>query len=379
MSDLTTSRNGTPTPSPEHDDRPTAYVELPALLEDWVSQQIITADQAARIRARGTAAGTMVIEATPPPRQASLAVEALGYLGGVIILVSTVLITAQYWADLETAARLTIVGVAALGLLGAGAFVPQRLGDVGERLRSVLWLMATGAAAGFVGVFGADVLDLSGTDLGLLVAGGSAAVATALWSVHRLPLQQVAMMVALMVTAAVLIADQVPADDRTSESLPGLGVWAVAVVWFLLGWGGVLGPRQPVLVLAAIGAIVGTMTTVGADLGIVLALLTAVSLVAVAVLFRDLYLLAIGAVGCLQALPVAVSEWFPDTALVPYVLLVLGLVLVAAAIWTARHRRPAGATTRGHDFSVGRPVTAVISSCVVVAGALAVVLAVAVG
>jgi len=123
MSDLTTPRNGTATPSAENDDRPTAYVELPALLEDWVSQQIITADQAARIMARGPAAGTRVVEAPAPPRQASLAVEALGYLGGVIILVSTVLITAQYWGDLETAARLALVGVAALGLLGAGALV----------------------------------------------------------------------------------------------------------------------------------------------------------------------------------------------------------------------------------------------------------------
>ncbi len=95
---------------------------------EWVADGIITPEQGARMlrskrhQARGP-------EPLAHPMRSSLAVEALGYLGGVIVVVSAMLIAAQYWVDITTAWRLVIVGAAAAGLLAGGFAVPGRLGD----------------------------------------------------------------------------------------------------------------------------------------------------------------------------------------------------------------------------------------------------------
>ncbi len=369
MTNVTSPPNGTrPSHRPEH-------AMLTDLLDDWVGHDLITPAQADRIRTHNAVAARTVVTIPAPVRQSSsLAVEALGYLGGVIVVVSSMLITAQYWDDLGTPARLAIVGFAALALVGAGAAVPRRLGDVGVRLRSVLWLAGTVAAAGFLGLFGHEVLDLYDTDLAMMVSGATALVAAGLWAAHRVLLQQAALMVSLMVFAGVTIANLV-----TTDALPGLGVWGVAVVWLLLGWGGILGPREPVLALGSVAMVIGGMITVGQDWGIVLSIATAATLVAVAVLFRDLFLLAIGAFAALQVLPVAVSTWFPDSRAVPYALLLLGLALVGAALWTARRRRSGAAVSRiEHDLSTGTPTAAAVGAGVVATAVTVTVLVVAI-
>ena len=50
----------------------------------------------------------------------SLIAEALGYLGGVLIVVAASLITFQYWSDIPTAGRLALPASAAALLLAAG-------------------------------------------------------------------------------------------------------------------------------------------------------------------------------------------------------------------------------------------------------------------
>jgi hypothetical protein len=76
-------------------------------------------------------------------------VEALGYLGGVIVVIAVTAIAAQGWADLATAWRLLVLGAAVAVPLGAGLAVPSRLGDAGTRLRAGLWMVSTVTCAGF--------------------------------------------------------------------------------------------------------------------------------------------------------------------------------------------------------------------------------------
>ena len=145
-------------------------VPLTSLLETWVADQLITPEQADRILVRGD----VVVQAPPavqerPHERSSLVIEALGYLGGVIILVASILIASLYWDQVGTAARLVIVGGVAAVLLAAGFAIPERLEDVGIRLRSVLWLLSTGAFAGFLGLLGADALNMAGKDVFLLI------------------------------------------------------------------------------------------------------------------------------------------------------------------------------------------------------------------
>jgi len=350
-------------------------VKLTSLLETWVADQLITPEQADRILVRGD----VLVQAPPAERKrsherSSLVIEALGYLGGVIILVASILIASLYWDQVTTTARLVILGGVAGVLLAAGFALPERLEDVGIRFRSVLWLLSTGAFAGFLGLLGADALNMADKDVFLLISAGVAVYAAGLWLISQNLVQQLAMMVGVMLTAAALTNEL-----GVSQGLPGFAVWGVALIWLLLGWGGVLEPRRFVMVFGAAGMFVGALTTIPTNAGIVLALVTAAAVVATAVLFRDLLLLAVGALGTLQVLPAAIIEWFPGDLAAPIAMLVVGALLVGAALFIARRRQTKPeAGVRTHDFSVGTPAVAVSAAGVVGVAVTAVIVTLAV-
>lgn len=334
-------------------------VPLAPLLATWVADQLITREQADRILAQRN----VLVQAQPaaqelPRERTSLIVEALGYLGGVIILVASILIASLYWDQVGTSARLVIVGAVAGVLLTAGLAVPERLAEVGHRLRSVLWLLSTGTFAGFLGLLGTDALNLAGKDVFMLISSGVAAYATGLWLIGRTLVQKLAMMVGVMLTAAALTNEL-----GVSDELPGFAVWGVALIWLLLGWGGVVQPRRFIMVFGAAGMFIGAMTTIPTYAGIVLALMTAVAVVASAVLFRDFLLLAVGAIGTLLVLPAAVIELFPGDLAAPIVMLAIGALLVGAGLFIARRRHsepPARPPAR--DFSVGTPAASIAAA-----------------
>jgi len=345
---------------------------LSELLDRWLADGIITPEQAARMTGTATP-GTYVEPQQRPGRmpRGSLVVEALGYLGGVIVVTATMLILGRYWGDLATGWRLTFAGGAALALLAGGAAVPARLDEVGARLRAVLWLGSTAAAAGFLAVLAVDVLDVSDDDVFLLIASGTVVYATALWLISRTVAQQLAMMVGFAVTGAAVI---VQAD--VSDNTPGLGPWTVGLVWALFGWGGLLEPRRFALTAGSVMAIFGAMLTAGSDAGTVLTLVTVVAAIGVAIAIRDLLLLGVGTLGLLANLPQALTRWFPDSLAGPYALLVIGALLVVVTVWIAGRRTPTADAPR-RDFSSGRAGTAVTAASALVVGVAAVVLAMA--
>jgi hypothetical protein len=309
---------------------------VPAVeLADWVSAGIITQEQADRIAAHERSRGTR--QPTPLAAPPSLLAEALGYVGGVIILVAAVLLATEFWDELGTAGRLIVVGAAAATMLVAGIAVPQRAGEQGQRLRAVLWAGATGAFAGFVGMLTSDVFDMSENDVALTTTALTAAAALTLWWRRPTLLQHLVVVVALAATASATVA-------RISEAdyLPGAGAWAVGVGWFLLASDGRLRPRRFALAIGATIAVIGAQMTLPTDGGIVLALATAAAVVTVAVVMTDLVLLAVGAVGLLLALPVTVQTWFGGAFAAPIALLGAGLVLVGAALWIARRKHRPG-------------------------------------
>lgn len=312
--------------------RPAAPV-TPDLIDHWLAGGLITPAQAERMRDDLGPARTPL--ATGPseegPRRTSLVVEALAYLGGVIVLVAAGLISARYWDSLPDNVQLAVVGGAATILLLAGSAVPRT--PAGVRLKSVLWLLSTAGTAGFCALFADRVLEFDGAAVGLVASSGAAVLAAVLW--WRLPVlaQQVAFFVATMLVATTTV---VQLTDR--PHLPGFAAWATGVVWFLLGWWGIVKPRRGVLALAAAMSLIGALTTLPADAGIVLALCTLVAVVVLAVVTRDLLLLAVGAVGALNILPVVVNEWFPGDLAAPLVLLAVGALLVTAAVYVAKVR-----------------------------------------
>jgi hypothetical protein len=354
-----------------------APADLPDLVDHWEATGVITPEQAARMRADlglPESGPAFLPVLTEPPRkerpQASLAIEALGYLGSVLIVVASALLASEYWNDLATAGHLLIVGSAAVLLLLAGFAVPDRLGPPGQRMHAVLWLGATVAAAGFVGVFGNEVLDWHEEDLALLVFAATAVLAAVLW--WRLPtvVQQVAVVAGLAGTAASAAAQFHSAQDYQ----PGLAVWGVGAIWFVLGWGGVVRPRWTALLLGGIVLLVGSGLTMSTDGGVVLALVTVAAMVTLAVLSRDLLVLVVGAWGALQTLPSAINTWFPGQLAAAAALLVAGTGLVTAAIWIARRREePAEAPAKASREYAAIPARAAVLASAGIAATVAIV------
>lgn len=311
-------------------------------VQRWVDRGIITAEQAEAIRADLTLApagpgsvGQPVDPARAPGAPAgaarsSLLAEALGYLGGALILVAFGIGTGQFWDDLPTAARLGLTGVAAAGLFAAGSAVPVADGSAAQRLRSVLWLVSTGLAAGFLGIAG-DALHLQDAHVVVFTGTGTAGYAAFLWRRHRLLLQHLATVAALIV--AVTGATALLPDSETS---PAASAWALGVTWYLLAWAGILSPRREAELIGAAVAAGSTPFFAAEVWGTPLALVTLVAMAGLAVMVRDLALLGIDAVAALMVLPAIVTRYFPGALSAAAALLLVGILLVLAGVMTVR-------------------------------------------
>jgi len=309
------------------------------IFDEWVAAGLITSEQASAIRRHEAAPrGRRAMALAPSPDSGpSLVVEALGYLGGIVMLVGAGILVAMYWADLSVSVRLILIGATVLALVGAGFAVPDRLGEAAGRLRSVLWVAGVAATAGFLGVFSTEVLDRFDEHALVIIGPCTAVVAGVLWWLRSTWLQQLALFVPLML-AAVGTGMEL---TSTSSSWGGATMWAVAVVWAVLSWAGWLEPRLTGVALGALGAVLGAMT-MDADVGIALGLATAAAIATLALWGRSLPWLGVAAVALLWTTPRAADAWFPGRLSAAVTLMVTGGALVGAAVWVARHkgRRP---------------------------------------
>ncbi len=342
---MTTHAEGVEGPGP----RPTGPGSQPAdPVQRWVAQGIITAEQAAAIRADLTRQPGLPPTPQPalpptgpasPSAHASLLAEALGYLGGALIVVALGIATGRFWENLSTVSRLGLFGVATAGMFAAGRAVPLATAPAARRLRSVLWLVSTGLLAWFLGI-AADAGGLHDADLLLVCGAGTGGYAALLWWRHHLLLQHLALITALTATVAPATAHLPDADTS-----PSAAVWALGVGWYLLGWSAVLRPRREV-------ELIGAAVTAGSTLffapelwGTPLALSTLVAMAVLAVRVHDLALLGIDAVAALVVLPAIVTRYFPGALSAAAALLVVGVLLVLAGVVTVRRRgQPVGST-----------------------------------
>lgn len=361
-------------------------IDLSSELDGWVDRGFITVEQAARIRAdlqdRHAPVSTLEVRtsmtqppvvAEPSTRGASLVTEALGYLGGIVILVASGLVVGRLWEQLSDAAR--IVGAFAVTalLVAAGWLVPQRLGPPAERLRSVLWAASSAAMAASLALLATLAFGWEDEGVAILAALGTAVFAAVLWFFHRHLLQHATVLLAITVTAATATAML-----NVPDPLPGLAVWGVGLTWALLAWGGILQPRGIGVLLGSAVVVFGSMTLMGERWGTVVGLATVVALVGVAVAMRNLPLLGIASLGTLVVLPAAVTTFFPGMLSAAIALLFVGVLLVGAAILTARRRRPEQTSLpEGRDLSVGPPRVAMALAVLVAVGTASAILLVA--
>lgn len=253
----------------------------------------------------------------PPPRAKERAapwvVEALGYLGGVIIVVAVGVLVANFWPDLP---------------------VPARLGVL---LATVI------AAVGTMAYWASDVIEVPERWLGMAITGTGLVIAGIFWALHRFELQHAVFFVFLCAFAGAT-AFTISTPDPFSPDVgpvvwPWLSVWTVGASWFALGAAGVLPNRELAMALGAIAAVFGGMVMVESPAGAVLAILTLAALIVASIFFRDFILLVIAALGTLMTLPAVIGIYFPGAMSAVIALLVVGSVLIAAAVLIARQRR----------------------------------------
>ena len=350
-----------------------------AAIERWLADAIITAEQATRMRAdlpeplteplAVPPAGSLVPASVSRTSRAALVTEALGYLGGVIILVALSLVVGTVWDELSVGVRPTIVGVAALLLLVAGALIPSRLGATGTRLRSVLWFASSASLAALLGLGASDWTEQADEGVVTLAAFGTALYSAVLWWAHRHPLQHVVVFVSLLFgvgTGVSMLPD--------ANTLPGLAVWGIGAAWLALAWGGAIPDRQVGMVLGAIGTVVGAATVVREGWSVVLALATVSLLIGLALIMRDLFLLSVGSIGTLMVLPPILGRYFPGSMASALVLLGLGVLLVVAAVVTTR-RRSEAASGEEARWAIGTRRSGLLISAVIVVATSAVIVA----
>lgn len=315
-----------------------------------VERGLITAEQADAIIADQTPSAVPTEPAEPtaptepaagetapadrPPVRGSIVAEALGYVGGVLVLIGAVTIALNFWEQIGITGRLAVLFSAAAVLLIAGAAMPARRAQVARRLRSVCWLLAVILVGTGISVLVPEVFRLE-RYTGVLSAGGAAVVGAVLWWLHRTVAQQAITVIAV----AFAVSSAATLLPRGYELVPGLAVWGFGVAWLLLAEGGVIAARRAGTVLGGAAAVIGSLGTVGATWGAVLAIGTAVVLVAAGVWLRNLVLLALGAIALLLSVPMVVGQYFPDVLPVSMALLGCGVLLVVGGILMARSRR----------------------------------------
>lgn len=203
-------------------------------------------------------------------------------------------------------------------------------------------MLCLGSAVGVafaLWVMGRDLVGLPENEKLALSAGlGTAAYAGLLWALSRTFLQQMALFAALGTAAG--SAAGLPSNGEGAAS--GLAIWGLGTIWL------------PVVACARSCRLAGrAMITLSAgDWGYVFALVIVAALVALAVLLGNSVILGIAAIGPLQVLPATVMHFFPCVLTAPLALLVVGLVLLAAALYSTL-RSGRGMSRRRFRYQAG--------------------------
>jgi hypothetical protein len=305
--------------------------DLAKHLERWVDEELISraeADAIARFEARGQVA----------PHRISLITEAIGYVGAALLFAAGWSLLGRFWEDMDELARIAVLTIATLVLLGLGwpfrASAEPALG----RLAGVLWVGAVATAAWLAGVIAIDVGDWNGRVPSAAAGLTATAVALPLYAIRRKALQHVALFGAATwgVAAVFLVEDSV---------VPAVAVWVFAAAWTVGALLRLLPPERAAYGLGGAATLIAASIVSGvSDAGLWLGLATSAGLLVASVIKRQSVLLGFGVVGLFVFLVRTLQEYLGGGAGMAFGLAVSGLVVLAIALFLSRRtaRRPMG-------------------------------------
>lgn len=328
-----------------HARSPEQLPELERRLHRWVREGLISEETAAAIWDLERASPTATAEApapTPTARRVPVLTEVIGYLGAALAAAAVAVFVTRTWDELTTWQRLTTAGAGGLAFLGAGSAIHRSREPAVQRLAALLWLIGTGAGAGFAGIVAADVADVADRQVLVWVGATSALLGGVLYAYRRWALLQLALVggLAMLVGAALF--------DHPFRI--GLGLTALGAAWAVLGALRVLAPPSASLAIGSILALWGPMPVIDGSTGLGLSVGVAVAagVLGLGALARQPVVLGIGVVGLFLYLVNTIGHFLEGSAATALGLLVVGLALIALAVIGTRMRPRRGPPRPAH-------------------------------
>ena len=177
-----------------------------------------------------------------------MAAEAVGYVGSALVITAIALLIGRRWDDIALGFRIAVLALPAIAAAAIGWWVGSKPDPAFERMGSVLWALSAVALAGTMTVVFVDAMyDGEPPEHGgLLFVGGFVAVwAGVEYLLRRLPLQQLVLFGALLVTVlGVVNALEAGRERDFSTIFWGVAVWAFGFAWTALGTSGRLKPSE---------------------------------------------------------------------------------------------------------------------------------------
>ena len=308
-------------------------------LEEWRAAGLIRADEVEPILRYERAKSA-------PQSRIPMAAEAVGYVGSALVITAIALLIGRQWDDIAVGFRIAVLAVPAIAAAAIGWWVGSKPDPAFERMGSVLWVLSAVALAGSMTVVFVDAMyDGDPPEHGgLLFVGGFVAVWAGIeYALRRLPLQQLALFGALLVTVLGVVNALESARERDFSTIAwGLAVWAFGVAWTALGATGRLEPSEVARLVGPATVLFGSqLIRVDAEVfGLWMGLATAALLVAAGVWRTDLLVLLAGAVGLFQWSPQLAIFYLADAIGTEVTLLLVGVLLLAVAYtFTRLYRR----------------------------------------
>lgn len=169
-------------------------------------------------------------DVVPLHRSVPVFAEALGYIGGVLVMVALGVIVQEYWSDLGAAGRLAISAGAAGGLFGIGALLTVERDPALRRLRAFLWLGSAAGTALLAGVIVVDLFDSrADRTITMAVSGAFALQCALLWRNRFRPLQQLGAIVGTAVFLGAVV------DQFLHNGPAGVALWLFGAAFVVGG------------------------------------------------------------------------------------------------------------------------------------------------
>ena len=260
--------------------------------------------------------------------------EAVAYLGSVLILLALAILATEFWDRIEPWGRLTLGVLVTVVLFAVGLILGRSDEPAVERAQTFAWLLTVAAVALSSVVALTEYTDLPSANIFLYTSVISLAASVALWWLRKSVLQMLAMGVASGCTVAAVVSNVESAPDWVF----GVAFSVVGVFWLILTWLGVFRPEKASYVVSSIGILLISFPE-GNDMPWpLLGLAAALGLMGLSVRLGENVLLGLGVAGLFVYIPMTIFELFGESLGVPVALLITGLVLLGVVVATVRLR-----------------------------------------